>query len=353
MPSSSASGVDGLGSDRLGGTAQPHGQLLEERCTGDVVPAQCRAQCPPDTRRSPGPVAGHRPAGPARPRGPCSHRATPGPAGAPRRIRTRRSGARSAPRPPPTGRRWSPDGTGRGAGARRPRSSRSPVATPPVPRPAGPRGHVARSPGSPRTSTTAPTPRAARRRRRTPRRPAGCGGRRRSAGSGWASRTCIVLVLRPWGVLRTGATQGPTDRLARPTPPNDGPTSERPKPPNDRNLRTTDLSEPPTVEPPKGPTMAVTAGTPIELVRDAYADSTTGSTPRGSASGGPSPSPRRSSIAHLDDPERRLRARRHLQRPATGPRGHAGRHRTDGAAAVHDRRTCPRWPCPPPCTATT
>ena len=88
--------------------------------------------------------------------------------------------------------------------------------------------------------------------------------------------------------------------------------------------------------------MAVAANTPIELIEDVYAP-----LPERLAIGRRAPRP----AAHLrregpDQPpprprDRRARAGPQLHRPRPRPRRHAGRHRPDGAAPVHDRRPAP------------
>ena len=84
--------------------------------------------------------------------------------------------------------------------------------------------------------------------------------------------------------------------------------------------------------------MTVTAGTPIELVEGVYAtlaDRVAGGRQR---FGRPLTLTEKILLNHLGDAGRTDRARRHLQRLPARPRRHAGRHRADGAAAVHDRR---------------
>ena len=91
------------------------------------------------------------------------------------------------------------------------------------------------------------------------------------------------------------------------------------------------------------PARLPTAGTPIELVEAVYA-----TLPERAALGRAAPRP----AAHADredprQPPRRprrpgARARRELQRLPPRPRGDAGRHGADGAAAVHDRRPARR-----------
>ena len=96
---------------------------------------------------------------------------------------------------------------------------------------------------------------------------------------------------------------------------------------------------PPTI-PQGGAPMAVTASTPdrarrrrVRPARRARRASAA------SASAGRSPSPRRSSSTTSRDPQgRQPRAGPQLHRLRPRPRRHAGRHRADGAAAVHDRR---------------
>ena len=80
------------------------------------------------------------------------------------------------------------------------------------------------------------------------------------------------------------------------------------------------------------------ATTPIELVEGVYA-SLPGRVAAGRERlGRPLTLTEKILINHLADPERGDRARRHLQRLPSRPCRHAGRHRPDGAAAVHDRR---------------
>ncbi len=84
--------------------------------------------------------------------------------------------------------------------------------------------------------------------------------------------------------------------------------------------------------------MTVTAGTPVELVQGVY-DTLTARAAAGRARfGRPLTLTEKILLNHLGDPTVRDRARRHLQRLPPRSRGHAGRHRTDGTAAVHDGR---------------
>ena len=85
--------------------------------------------------------------------------------------------------------------------------------------------------------------------------------------------------------------------------------------------------------------MAVTASTPIELVDAVYGRLRRAGRPSAaSASAGRSPSPRRSCSTTSRDPSQAARAGQVLHRLRPRPGRHAGRHRPDGAAAVHDRR---------------
>ena len=93
--------------------------------------------------------------------------------------------------------------------------------------------------------------------------------------------------------------------------------------------------------------MAVAANTPIELVNGVYERLAE----RVGAGPGAPRSPPHLRREDPDRPPRRPRDRRHragpqLHRPRPRPRRHAGRHRPDGAAAVHDRRPARRSPCP-------
>ena len=100
--------------------------------------------------------------------------------------------------------------------------------------------------------------------------------------------------------------------------------------------------------------MTVSAGTPIELVEGVYA------TLAERADAGRA-ALRATAHAHREDPRQpprrpdRARIERGgtLQRLPPRPRRDAGRHRADGAAAVHDRRPADHARCRRRCTATT
>ena len=92
--------------------------------------------------------------------------------------------------------------------------------------------------------------------------------------------------------------------------------------------------------------MSVTAGTPVELVQGVYATLAARCAAGRSRFGRPLTLTEKILLNHLDDPAAGDRARRQLQRLPPRPRGHAGRHRADGAAAVHDRRPARRRRCP-------
>ena len=100
--------------------------------------------------------------------------------------------------------------------------------------------------------------------------------------------------------------------------------------------------------------MAVTANTPIELI-DAVYDRLAERVALGRERLG---RPLTFAEKVLRQPPARPRGQalergRVLHRPRPRPRRHAGRHRPDGAAAVHDRRPAPGGRARPPCTATT
>ena len=90
----------------------------------------------------------------------------------------------------------------------------------------------------------------------------------------------------------------------------------------------------------------VTASTPIELVEGVYASLAERVAAGRERLGRPLTLTEKILVNHLADPRPGPRARRELRRLPSRPRGDAGRHRADGAAAVHDRRAAPRWPRP-------
>ncbi len=89
----------------------------------------------------------------------------------------------------------------------------------------------------------------------------------------------------------------------------------------------------------RGSPMAVTAGTPIELVQQVYStlpDRVAIAAPPARPTADPGREGPRQPPRRPRGPG--ARARPQLRRLPPGPRGHAGRHRPDGAPAVHDRR---------------
>ena len=161
----------------------------------------------------------------------------------------------------------------------------------------------------------------------------------------------------PAGLVRCGqlglARQRPAGReLARLHPPSqlvgDRPVADL------AHLSYTCMQRTTTQGVPAMPTGAtVSASTPIELVQEVYARLPERVALGRDRLGRGLTLAEKILVNHLRDASQEHRARAHLQRLRPRPRRHAGRHRPDGAAAVHDRRPRRGWRCRPPCTATT
>ena len=99
--------------------------------------------------------------------------------------------------------------------------------------------------------------------------------------------------------------------------------------------------------------MAVTARTPIELVDGVYGRLAERVALGRERLGRPLTFAEKILLNHLRDPSARRSTGPQLRRLRPRPRRHAGRHRPDGAAAVHDRRARRGGGADAPSTATT